>query len=240
MTARPARTLPQPVTCVFFDAGDTLLAPWPSFHARFQTVAMEQGVSFELAAIEAAWVTAIREALWPVDWTDPATQREFWKGFYVEVLRHLPFDGDSRAIAEAAYDVFADPATYKLFDDSRPALEALAARGLKLGVISNFEPWLQDVLTLQGVDHLFAAVAISGVLGVAKPEPAIFHAALDKAGVAPGAAIHVGDHPDVDAAAARAVGITPVLIDRFRRLPPGAGPRIRSLTELVELVDAEA
>jgi FMN phosphatase YigB (HAD superfamily) len=75
---------------------------------------------------------------------------------------------------------------------------------------------------------------------VAKPEPAIFHAALDKAEVAPGAAIHVGDHPDVDAAAARAVGITPVLIDRFRRLPPGAGPRIRSLTELVELVDAEA
>jgi len=75
---------------------------------------------------------------------------------------------------------------------------------------------------------------------VAKPQPAIFQAALDKAGVGAAAAIHVGDHPDVDGAAAMAVGITPVLIDRFRRLPPEAGPRIRSLTELVELVDAEA
>jgi FMN phosphatase YigB (HAD superfamily) len=50
----------------------------------------------------------------------------------------------------------------------------------------------------------------------------------------------VGDHPDVDGEAARAVGITPVLIDRFRRLPPEAGPHIRSLTELVELIDSEA
>src|SRR5262245_54012749 len=144
MTARPAqaRALPRPVRCVFLDAGDTLLSPWPSFHQRFQAVAVEQGVSFELAAVEAAWATAIREALWPEDWTDPATQKEFWHSFYVEVLRRLPFEGDPTAIAGAAYQVFSNPATYRLFDDSRPALEAMAARGLKLGVISNFEPWL--------------------------------------------------------------------------------------------------
>ncbi len=75
---------------------------------------------------------------------------------------------------------------------------------------------------------------------MAKPQPAIFHAALDQAGVAPGSAIHVGDQPEADVEAARAVGITPVLIDRFKRLPPEAGPRIGSLAELVELVDAEA
>jgi len=223
---------------VFLDAGDTLLSPWPSFHERFQQVALEEGASFELAAVEAAWATAIREALWPEDWTDPATQQEFWHGFYVEVLRHLPFGGDPAGIATAAFEVFSDPATYQLFDDSRPALEAMAHRGLKLGVISNFEPWLQDILALQGVDHLFAAVVISGVVGIAKPDPGIFHAALAQAGVEASEAVHVGDQPEIDAKAAEEVGIAPVLIDRFGRRPePVPWPRIASLTELVDLLD---
>ena len=232
--------VPRPLECVFLDAGNTLLSAWPSFEGRLVAVAAQHGVSFEEAEAEAAIMAADREAIWPTDWTDPATQREFWYGFYTQVLERLGHDGDRQELAGALYRTFTDPASYRLFEDSRPALEALVARGLKLGIISNFEPWLREVLRLEGVLELFSALAISGVLGVAKPRPAIFHAALDEAGVAPGAAIHVGDHPDVDGAAARAVGITPVLIDRFERLPPEAGPRIRSLDELVELVDAEA
>jgi len=232
--------IPRPLECVFLDAGNTLLSPWPSFEGRLVTVAAQHGASFEEAQVEAAILAADREAIWPTDWTDPATQREFWFGFYVSVLERLGHHGDPAELAGALYDSFTDPASYRLFDDSRPALEALVARGLKLGVISNFEPWLEEVLRLEGVLELFSALAISGVLGVAKPQPEIFHAALEKARVEPGAAIHVGDHPDVDGEAARAVGIAPVLIDRFKRLPPEAGPRIRSLTELVELVDAEA
>lgn len=232
--------IPRPLECVFLDAGNTLLSAWPSFEARVVAVASQHGASFEEAKVEAAIMAADREAIWPTDWTDPATQREFWFGFYMRVLERLGHHGDRQELAGALYQTFTDPASYRLFEDCRPALEALAARGLKLGIISNFEPWLEEVLRLEGVLELFSALAISGVLGVAKPQPAIFHAALEAAGVAPGAAIHVGDHPDVDVAAARAVGIAPVLIDRFKRLPPEAGPRIRSLAELVELVDAEA
>ncbi len=231
---------PRPLECVFLDAGDTLLAPWPSFQGRFVAVAREHGVSLEEAQADAAIAATARQMVWPTDWTDPATQRELWCGFYLEVLERLGRAGDHPRLAGALYRSFSDPAAYKLFDDVRPALAALAARGLKLGVISNFEPWLEEVLRLEGVWHLFSVLAISGVLGVAKPQPAIFHAALDRAGVEPGGAIHVGDQLETDVAAARAVGITPVLIDRFKRLPPEAGPRIGSLAELVELVDAEA
>jgi putative hydrolase of the HAD superfamily len=230
--------IPSPLECVFLDAGGTLLAPWPTFEGLLVTVAREHGASFGEAEAQAAILSVARQAVWPTDWTDPATQREFWYDFYVEVLGVLGYEGDGAALAAALYGVFSDPASYRLFDDVRPALEWLAGRGLKLGVISNFEPWLQEVLRREGVLPLFSALAISGVLGVAKPEPGIFRAALEQAGVAPSAAIHVGDEPEIDGAAARAVGITPVLIDRFRRLPPEVGPRIGSLTELVELVDA--
>jgi len=227
--------IPDPLDCVLFDAGDTLLAPAPSFQGRFMAVAAEHGLPLEEAAVDAAIADAVRAAEWPSDWTDPATQREFWVGFYRQVLADLGHEG--RELADALFEAFSDPAAYRLFDDVRPALDELASRGIKLGVVSNFEPWLEDILDLQGIGDRFAAVAISGKLGVAKPDPEIFKAALTEAGADPEATVHVGDQPVNDVDAARAVGITPVLIDRFDRYPePNGTHRVESLRGLVELV----
>ena len=228
--------IPDPLDCVLFDAGDTLLAPAPSFQGRFVAVAADQGLPLEEAAVDAAIAAAVRTAAWPDDWTDPATQREFWMGFYQDVLASLGHTGEE--LAEALFAAFSDPAGYQLFDDVRPALEELAGRGVTLGVVSNFEPWLADILALQEVDHLFATVAISGVLGVAKPDPRIFEAALAEAGAGPAATVHVGDQPANDVVAARAVGITPVLIDRFARYPePDDAHRVGDLMELLKLLE---
>ena len=229
--------IPHPLAAVFFDAGDTLLAPYPSFEGRFVEVAAASGVPLEEAAVEAAFAAVIRRAVWPTDWADAATQRKFWWGFYVDVLGDLGYEGDSGSLADELFDAFSDPAAYKLFDDVRPALRALSARGLKLGVISNFEPWLERVLELEGVRDWFAATAISGVLGVAKPEPGIFRWAVQAAGVPAAACLHVGDSPDADVAGARAVGMVPVLIDRHARLPEIDELRVETLAELVDLVE---
>jgi putative hydrolase of the HAD superfamily len=229
--------IPDPLDCVLLDAGDTLLAPAPSFQGRFLAVAADAGVPLEEAAVDAAIAEAMRAAEWPSDWTDPATQRGFWVGFYRQVLADLGHRDDGMRVAEALFAAFSDPAGYRLFDDVRPALDALAGRGVTLGVVSNFEPWLEDVLALQGIDHLFATVAISGKLGVAKPDPEIFQVALKEAGAEPEATVHVGDQPVNDVAAARAVGITPVLIDRFARHPdPDGAHRVEDLLGLVRLV----
>ena len=230
--------LPDPLDCVLFDAGDTLLAPAPSFQGRFVAVAADHGLPLEEAAVDAAIADAVRAASWPSDWTDPATQRSFWVGFYRQVLAGLGHDdGVNRDLAEALFAAFSDPAGYRLFDDARPALEELAGRGVTLGVVSNFEPWLEDILALQEVDHLFAVVAISGKLGVAKPDPAIFRWAVQEAGADPAATVHVGDQPVNDVDAARAVGLIPVLIDRFARYPEANGThRVESLKGFVDLI----
>jgi putative hydrolase of the HAD superfamily len=232
--------IPDPLDCVLFDAGDTLLAPAPSFQGRFVAVAADHGLPLEEAAVDAAIADAVRAASWPSDWTDPATQRSFWVDFYRQVLAGLGHDGDKLELAEALFTAFSDPAGYRLFDDVRPALEELAGRGVTLGVVSNFEPWLEDVLALQEVDHLFAAVAISGRLGVAKPDPAIFRWAVQEAGADPAATVHVGDQPVNDVDAARAVGLTPVLIDRFARYPePNGTHRVESLKGFVDLISGK-
>jgi putative hydrolase of the HAD superfamily len=242
--------IPDPLDCVLLDAGDTLLAPAPSFQGRFVAVAADHGLPLQEAAVDAAIADAVRAASWPSDWTDPATQRSFWVDFYRQVLAGLGHDdgpegsGEPQGgapvngeLAEGLFAAFSDPAGYRLFDDVRPALEELAGRGVKLGVVSNFEPWLEDVLALQGIDHLFAAVAISGKLGVAKPDPAIFRWAVQEAGADPAATVHVGDQPVNDVDAARAVGLTPVLIDRFARHPePNGTHRVESLQGFVELI----
>jgi putative hydrolase of the HAD superfamily len=241
--------IPDPLECVLFDAVDTLLAPAPSFQGRFVAVAAEHGVPLEEAAVDAAVAEAAREAAWPQDWTDPATQRAFWLGFYQEVLGSLGHDraegsGEPKGgvpgndeLAEALFRAFSDPAAYRLFDDVRPALDELAGRGVTLGLVSNFEPWLDEVLALQGIAGRFAAVAVSGTLGVAKPDPRIFEAALDQAGADPGATVHVGDQPVNDVAGALAAGIAPVLIDRFGRHPDAGGAhRVEDLGGLLELV----
>ena len=229
--------IPDPLDCVLFDAGDTLLAPAPSFQGRFVAVAADHGLPLEEAAVDAAIADAVRAASWPSDWTDPATQRSFWVDFYRQVLAGLTDPITIRYF----YSAFSDPAGYRLFDDVRPALEELAGRGVTLGVVSNFEPWLEDVLALQEVDHLFAAVAISGRLGVAKPDPAIFRWAVQEAGADPAATVHVGDQPVNDVDAARAVGLTPVLIDRFDRYPePNGTHRVESLKGFVDLVSGRS
>src|SRR4029453_1496197 len=189
----------------------------------------------EEAAVDAAVAAAVREAAWPEDWTDPATQRAFWLGFYREVLGSL--GRTTEELAEALFQAFSDPAGYRLFDDVRPALDELAGRGITLGLGSNFEPWLRQVLALQGAPDRCAAVAISGALGVAKPDPRIFKAALDEAGADPAATVHVGDQPVNDVAGALAAGITPVLIDRFGRHPDAdRAHRVEDLAGLLELV----
>jgi putative hydrolase of the HAD superfamily len=229
--------IPDPLDCVLFDAGDTLLAPAPSFQGRFVAVAADHGLPLEEAAVDAAIADAVRAASWPSDWTDPATQRSFWVDFYRQVLAGLGHDGDGAELADALYRAFSDPAGYRLFDDVRPALEELAGWGVTLGVVSNFEPWLEDILALQGVDHLFAAVAISGKLGVAKPDPAIFWWAVQEAGADLAATVHVGDQPVNDVDAARVAGLTPVLIDRFARYSqPNGTHRVESLKGFVDLV----
>ena len=90
--------------------------------------------------------------------------------------------------------------------DAEEALETLAARGLALGVVSNWDCTLPRHLEALGLARFFAAVVTSAEAGAAKPDPRIFAAALERLGAAPDRTIHVGDGRS-DALGAAAAGI---------------------------------
>ena len=92
------------------------------------------------------------------------------------------------------------------------ALERLRAAGLRLGVVSNSDGRVEEALEAAGLRDYFDVVVDSGVLGIEKPDPRIFQAALDALGVAPEEALYVGDLFEVDVVGARAAGIEAVLL----------------------------
>ncbi len=112
-----------------------------------------------------------------------------------------------------------------------------------LGVVTNGPAEVQRTkIELLGVGDLVDFAIISGEFGVAKPDPAIFRAALDRAGVEPQDAVFVGDSVEFDMAGARAAGIPSVWVNRHGRTWSEAGWEptweIRSLDEVPSLLGA--
>ena len=85
-------------------------------------------------------------------------------------------------------------------------LKLLRDRGLALAVVANWDCALAGHLADLRLGRLFAAVVTSAEVGVPKPDPAPFRLALDRLGVKPSRALHVGDEP-ADKAGALAVGM---------------------------------
>jgi putative hydrolase of the HAD superfamily len=224
---------------VFFDAGETLVHPHPSFPDLFARILVREGHEVSPEAIrDRIHVVSdrFREAartneLWT---TSPEKSRRFWHEVYAIFLRDIGIV-DER-LADTCYREFTDLANYSLFDDVLPALKLLEEADLTLGVISNFEEWLERLLEQLGVRSYFSVRVISGVEGLEKPDPRIFQLAMERAGVEPGRSVYVGDNPEFDVDPALAVGMFPVLIDRRDRFPDAPGIRIASLEELPDVL----
>ncbi|TMG41879.1 MAG: HAD family hydrolase [Chloroflexi bacterium] len=123
-----------------------------------------------------------------------------------------------------------DPASWVPFADTRPTLEALRRRGVKMGVVSNVPRDLRPVFALHGMADLVDAFTHSFEVGAEKPDPAIFRAACRALGVAPAETLMVGDHPEADGGAAKA-GL------RVYILPAEMDGDVRGLGRVVELVE---
>jgi putative hydrolase of the HAD superfamily len=227
---------------ILFDAGETLVHPSPSFPALFTSVLSADGhVRSDADVLEASRTVFHRfsEAARDGDlWTTSAERSAaFWKDVYARMLEALGLPG-ADGLRDRLYATFTDLTNYALFDDVAPMLDVLVRPDLTLGIVSNFEAWLEDLLGHLGVRDRFPVRAISGIEGVEKPDPAIFERALARAGVEASDAAYVGDNPEFDVDPARALGMTPVLIDRRDRFPAHDGARIADLRDLASVLEA--
>ena len=116
-------------------------------------------------------------------------------------------------------------------------LDELKRQGVILAVISNTEDGrLNDSLDAAGITGRFDLLLDSHLVGLRKPDAAIFHLALERLKLEADEAAYVGDSYVHDALAARAVGLRGILLDALDLHPESVCPRIRSLTELIRQV----
>jgi len=124
--------------------------------------------------------------------------------------------------------------------DSLAALRALDAAAVPLGVVSNASGQIERVLQRSAVCQVGPGAGVSvrcvvdsHVVGVAKPDPAIFaHAEAHFAGVDRARVAYVGDSVTMDVGGATAAGLHPILLDPFDDHPGADFERIRSLADL--------
>jgi len=122
---------------------------------------------------------------------------------------------------------------FRPFPEVPAALERLRTGGARLAVVSNWDVSLHDVLERTGLRRLVDAVVISAEVGAAKPDPAIFRAALERLGATAAEAVHVGDSVETDVAGARATGLQAVLVARNGAQAPDGVRVVSSLDGLL-------
>jgi len=234
-----------PLRAVFLDIGDTVMRPNPSWEHVYAIAFQEYGVEVEVEPLRTALRRAYHHGGFGFDDRFEASEESsFARTMEIDraALAELGIGPMPEPFFRRLSELFMLTSNWHVFPDVAPALRELRERGLVVGAVSNWVWQLPELLhALDLVSH-FDFIAASSRIGFEKPHPEIFRWALAQARAEPCQAIHVGDHLDADVEGARGAGIAPVLIDRRDRfvpadVPPGT-PLIRSLAELIPIVDA--
>ena len=221
-----------PIQTVFLDAGGVLVNPnW----IRVSAALADRGVVVSAAALSAAEPHA-KKRLDTGD-TIRATNdhQRGWTYF------NLVLGEAGVALSDATDDALAELHVYHqqfnlwetVFEDTKPTLAALRARGFRLAVVSNANGTLHRAFARLGLTDAVDAVFDSCDEGIEKPDPRFFQLALDRVGANAATTVHVGDLFHVDVVGARAAGIEPVLLDIANLYPDADCTRVRSLSELM-------
>jgi putative hydrolase of the HAD superfamily len=204
------------VRAVFLDALGTLVElepPWVSLRERIPAEVSDERLQIAIRAEMAYYREHSQEGR---DADSLADLRD----------RCAALISDELGVEVSARDLV-ESIRFGAYPDAEPALRGLRERGMRLLAVSNWDCSLSAVLERCGLGELLDGVVTSAEVGASKPDPAIFRAALERAGSEPGQALHVGDTPEEDLAGARAAGIRALLIDRS-----GDGGDIASLAEI--------
>lgn len=163
----------------------------------------------------------------------PEGERGWWARFLERLCEHLGAPPPSRFAAAELFHRFGTPEAWEVFPEVPATLRSLQTRGLRLGVVSNWDHRLPGLLDGLGLGRFFQAFAYSAAVGVEKPDPRIFAHALRELGVAPAAALHVGDARLEDVEGAEAAGMRALHLTRT-----GGRGDLRDLAALPDLVAA--
>lgn len=222
------------IQAVLFDAGNTLI--WLD-HPYIVELLREHGIHTTMEALMEAEYGA-KLLFDELSRAGELDERARGRMFFAEIFRRVGVDEAQFPVL--AQRLFARHAERNLWGNVRErtveTLEELRRRGYRLGVISNADGRAEQALDAVALREHFELVVDSGLVGIDKPDPRIFHHALERMGIAPEQAVYVGDIYEIDVQGARAAGMRPVLIDPLWMWTERDCERIRGIHDLLELL----
>jgi HAD superfamily hydrolase (TIGR01549 family) len=219
--------------CIF-DAGGTLVHPdWPRLSRIAEDVS---GRLFESTAMARAFGEMLRAAGIEMQREGFVMPDEMKRPHWVFRRMYVALGLDTRVVEEVMERLAVthlERHVWRGIDPEAPrVLDELKRQGLMTAVISNTDDGrLTD--SLAGIAESFDLLIDSHVVGLRKPDAAIFQLALKQLKVDPPEAAFVGDSYVHDALAAQAVGLRGILLDPLDLHPESVCPRIKSLVELL-------
>jgi putative hydrolase of the HAD superfamily len=229
------------IDTIFFDAADTLFYIQKGLGDTYAEVARRYGASPEPGEIKRAFSQAFGSAP-PLAFGDvpqeerKVLEKEWWRTVVEDVYSEIGMFDEFDAHFDELFEVFRGGA-WILFPETVDVLESLKGKGYSLGIISNFDSRVYDVMKRLGIYNYFDVFVISSEAGHAKPSHSIFSLALDRAGRESREVVHVGDDLCNDFHGARALGIRALLLDREGEYASAGGiNRIGDLTEIESIL----
>jgi HAD superfamily hydrolase (TIGR01509 family) len=235
----------EPVETLLFDFGGTLDADGIAWKERFHALYRAEGLDVTADAFAPAFFAADNPLVGGLPSTTDltGTVQALTANLEVELARR--FNGTGAAEHRSTGDRGRRVASRFLseasaaFARNQPVLKALSER-YQLGIVSNFYGNLKTVCHSAGLASLFAVMVDSHCVGVEKPDPAIFRAALEPLGATPETTVFVGDSLRRDREGARRTGM------RFIWIAPhevqagearsAAAPAVTELRDLMKIL----
>ena len=206
------------VRAVLFDVGGTLVQVEPSVGAVYSETARAHGVIVDPEQVNdrfrGAWKRSLARSRARGFACSDVILREEWRTIVGEVFDGVVSDDELLALFDDLYDRFATKEVWTVAPQVRRHLDWLNARGVQLGVLSNWDSRLGDMLEALDLSDAFAFSVVSHSAGVEKPHPEIFRRALSAAGTNAPEAVMVGDSWENDVSPARELGMRVVWVTR--------------------------
>jgi putative hydrolase of the HAD superfamily len=229
--------IPSQVRGIIFDAVGTILRPAPPFPVIYQTAARRLGIELEQSAIFAKFVTAFgasdeydRDVLKYTD--SEQRERDRWHDIVASVFAEHLSGIALEALFEELFSHYGKPASWQLFDDVAACWNDLHKRGYRVGIGSNYDSRLENVVAGRPPLNENEGLFISSLVGYRKPAHEFYDAIAAEWKLRPDELLMVGDDLLNDYHGARAAGWHAMFLDRDGKQPEQRG--LRSLRELVE------
>lgn len=182
------------IKAVTFDAGGTILFPYPSVGAVYGKSLQKRGYTFDTEELNRRFSKAFKAAVArPRDRTDETNEIAFWRAVVWETLGHLCPDDCFDEVFEEVFERFASASSWRLAEGTQDLLRQIKARGGKTGLVSNSDRRFRKVFEELGILDLFDTVVLSAEIGFEKPAETVFKLTESRLGVPSHQILHVGD-----------------------------------------------